>query len=152
MTKKIVWLSILAALVIIQVIPAGRPEVIEQNKNDLLLNNSIPDTVANLLKNACYDCHSNQTVYPWYSYVAPVSWLVVRDIKVGRKHMNFSNWESLSKTDKAEHLSDINDEVSMGSMPMVIYPIMHPEARLTAEERQMIVDWTDEFGEALFDN
>jgi len=151
MTKKIAWLSILAIIIIIQVIPTGRPEVIEQNKNDLLANNSIPDSVANLLKNACYDCHSNQTAYPWYAYVAPVSWLVVRDVKVGRKHMNFSEWESLSKTDKAKHLTDINDEVSMGSMPLVIYPIMHPEARLTAEERQMIVDWTDDFGEALFE-
>lgn len=152
MTKKIVWLSILAIVIIIQVIPTGRPEVIEQNKNDLIANNVIPDSVASLLKNSCYDCHSNQTVYPWYAYVAPVSWLVVRDVKVGRKHMNFSKWESLSKTDKAKHLTDINDEVSMGSMPMVIYPIMHPEARLTAEERQMIIDWTDEFGEALFEN
>lgn len=151
MTKKIVWLSILAILIILQVIPTGRPEVIEQNQNDLLVNNSIPDSVASLLKNSCYDCHSNQTAYPWYSYVAPVSWLVVRDVKVGRKHMNFSNWESLSKTDKAKYLTDINDEVSMGSMPMVIYPIMHPEARLTAEERQMIVDWTDAFGEELFE-
>lgn len=151
MTKRIVWLSILAIVIILQVIPIGRPEVIEQNKNDLLANNNIPDTVSVLLKNACYDCHSNQTVYPWYSYVAPVSWLVVRDIKVGRKHMNFSDWESLSKMDKAGQLSDINDEVSMGSMPLVIYPIMHPDARLSAEQRQMIVDWTDDFGEKLFD-
>jgi hypothetical protein len=151
MTKKIVWLSILVIIIIIQVIPIGRPNVIEQNKNDIIANNSIPDSVAILLKNACYDCHSNQTVYPWYSYVAPVSWLVVRDVKVGRKRMNLSDWESLSRKDKAEHLSDINDEVSMGSMPLVIYPIMHPKARLTADERQMIVDWTDKFGEALFE-
>jgi hypothetical protein len=151
MTKRIIWLSILALVIVIQFIPSGRPEVIEQNENDLIASNSIPDSIASLLKTTCYDCHSNQTNYPWYSYVAPVSWLVSRDVRIGRKHMNFSNWEKLSKTDKAEHLSDINDEVSMGSMPLVIYPIMHSEARLTAEERQMIVDWTDQFGETLFE-
>jgi hypothetical protein len=150
MVKRIVWLSILAIVIVIQFIPTGRPEVIMQNKQDLLANNVFSDTVSELIRNSCYDCHSNETKYPWYAYVAPVSWLVVRDVKVGRKHMNFSEWEGLSKMDKAEHLSDINDEVSMGSMPLVIYPIMHPEARLSAEQRQMIVDWTDEFGEALF--
>lgn len=151
MIKKIVWVSILGSILLIQFIPTGRPEVVDKNENDLLANNTVPDSVALLLKQACYDCHSNQTFYPWYAYVAPVSWLVVRDVKEGRKHLNLSDWESLSKKDKAEHLSDINDEVSMGSMPLVIYPIMHPEARLTAKQRQLIVDWTDDFGEALFE-
>ena len=150
MTKRIVWLSILAIIIVIQFIPTGRPEVVLDNKQDLLANNVFSDTLTHLLKTTCYDCHSNETKYPWYAYVAPVSWLVVRDVKVGRKHMNFSNWESYSKLDKAEHLNDINDEVSMGSMPLVIYPIMHPKARLTAEQRKIITDWTDSYGEELF--
>ena len=150
MTKRIVWLSILVIIIGIQFIPTGRPDVIMENKEDLLVNNVFSDSVSHLLKNACYDCHSNETKYPWYAYVAPVSWLVIRDVKVGRNHMNFSEWEGMKKTDKAKHLSDINDEVSMGSMPLVSYPIMHPEARLSAEQRQTIVDWTDKFGEELF--
>ena len=111
----------------------------------------LPDSVAMLLKNACYDCHSNETVFPWYSYVAPVSWLVNRDIRLGREHLNFSDWESKSKMDKASILGEIADEVELANMPMPIYIIMHPEAKLSTDERQLIIDWTDDFGEQLFE-
>lgn len=148
---KIIGGLLIAAVVIIQFIPTGRPEVIKQNPNDLILNNTIPDSIGSLLKNACYDCHSNETVYPWYAYVAPVSWLVVRDTKIGRGNMNFSEWESLSKIDKAKLLEDIIDEVGDGNMPMPIYILMHPEAKLTMHDREKLMEWSDEFAESLFE-
>jgi len=151
MKGKIIWIVLIATVVILQLIPSGRPEVIEENKDDLLANNMVPDTVAYLLKTACYDCHSNKTIYPWYSYVAPVSWLVARDTRLGREEMNFSDWESNDKMRKAKFLSDIVDVVSDGTMPMVIYPLMHPEAKLKKSDRQMIVDWADSYAESLFE-
>jgi len=149
--KKIIWIAIISAIVIIQLIPSGRPAVIEQNPNDLIINNSLPDSISNLLKSACYDCHSNETVYPWYAYIAPVSWLVSRDTKLGRGEINFSEWESYSKMDKAKLLGDIADEVEDGVMPMPIYILMHPEAKLSVKQREMLVDWTDEFADSLFE-
>lgn len=150
MKGKIIWIVLIAIVVILQLIPSVRPEVIEVNKSDLLANNKVPDSVAYLLKTACYDCHSNETVYPWYSYVAPVSWLVARDTRLGRDEMNFSDWESNDKMRKAKFLSDIVDVVSDGTMPMAIYPLMHPEAKLKRSDRQMIVDWADSHAESLF--
>jgi hypothetical protein len=149
--KKLLLIFLIAVVLIIQLIPSGRPEVIPDNPNDLILNNSIPDSVTNLLRSACYDCHSNQTKYPWYAYVAPVSWLVSRDTKLGRAHLNFSNWENNSKVDKAKLLGEIAEEVEDGVMPMPIYILMHPEAKLTAGQREMIVGWSDRFAESLFE-
>ncbi len=149
--KRITWAIIVAAIIIIQLIPTRRPEVITTNKNDMVTNNVVPDTVALLLKNACYDCHSNETKYPWYSYVAPVSWLLSRDIRLGREELNFSKWESLSKMDKAKMLEEIVDEIESGAMPMSIYVLMHPEAKLSMSNRDMIMNWADNFGEKLFE-
>ena len=150
-TKKVIWAIVVAAVIIMQFIPTRRPEVINTNSNGLVLNNDLPDSVVLLLKNACYDCHSNETRYPWYAYVAPVSWLVSRDTKIGRENLNFSEWESLSKMDKAEMLEEIVDEVGSGTMPMPIYILMHPEAKLSMGDRDMIMNWTDDFGEKLFE-
>lgn len=149
--KKLIWLIIIGVFVLLQLIPAGRPENVESNPNDLIVNNDIPDTVVSLLKTTCYDCHSNESRYPWYSYVAPVSWLVARDVRLGKEELNFSNWESIDKMKKAKLLDDIIDEVSKGGMPMQIYPLMHPEAKLTKADRQTIVDWAESYGESLFE-
>ena len=149
--KKAIWIGIIALVVIIQFFPSGRPEVIENNKNDLSANNQLPDSVQQLLKSACYDCHSNETKYPWYAYVAPVSWLVSRDTWMGREHLNFSEWESYDKMDKAKHLGDIAEEVEDGVMPIPIYVLMHPEAKLKLADRELLVEWTDEFGESIFE-
>lgn len=149
--KRIVWIALIAIVVIIQLIPSGRPEVITENSNDLLSNNVLPDSVSDLLRSACYDCHSNETVYPWYAYVAPVSWLVSRDIKLGRDKMNLSDWEAKSKVDKAKILGEIQEEVEDGVMPMPIYVLMHPGAELTLKQRNKLIEWTDEFAESLFE-
>ena len=151
MKAKAIWVVLLLLVVGIQFIPSGLPHVINENKNDLLLNNSVPDSVSILLKAACYDCHSNESVYLWYSYVAPVSWLIARDVNVGKKELNFSNWESLKKMKKAQLLDEIYEAVSDGSMPMKIYPIMHPEAKLTKNDRELIAEWAEAFAEALFE-
>jgi len=148
---KIFGLIIVFLLVLIQFVPAGLPDTIAENENDLLYNNQIPEQVAVILKTSCYDCHSNETNYPWYSYVAPVSWLVGKDIREGREELNFSEWESLSKIDKAKHLDNIIDEVSDGDMPMNIYTIIHTDAKLSSEEIEQLANWAEDYAESLFE-
>ncbi|RLD85186.1 MAG: cytochrome C [Bacteroidetes bacterium] len=148
---KVFGLIIVFLLVLIQFVPAGLPDTIAENENDLLYNNQIPEQVAVILKTSCYDCHSNETNYPWYSYVAPVSWLVGKDIREGREELNFSEWESLSKIDKAKHLDNIIDEVSDGDMPMNIYTIIHTDAKLSSEEIEQLANWAEDYAESLFE-
>lgn len=105
-----------------------------------------PAEVVTLLKRSCYDCHSNETKWPWYSQVAPVSWLVSRDVNDGRKHLNFSDWESYEPGRKLKKFKEIEEEVGEGEMPMAIYLPLHPEAKLTDAERTLLVEWAKRAG------
>lgn len=150
---KIFQLSIIilfGVFVIIQFIPVDRPEYIETTYN-FSKAEKIPDDISILLVNACFDCHSNQVRYPWYSFVAPVSWLVAKDVRKGKKHLNFSVWGTLSKKEQLKVLDKIADEVKEGEMPMKIYPYLHPEARLSDADRQKIVDWSEKMAEKVFE-
>ena len=148
---KAFWLIIFFLFVIIQFVPAGKPDTIPENENDLIYNNHIPESIVNILKTSCYDCHSNETSFPWYSHVAPVSWLINRDVIKGREELNFSEWESQSKMDKAKNIDKIINEVKGGKMPMRIYILMHSEAKLNEDARQHFADWADNYAESLFE-
>jgi hypothetical protein len=136
MKKKII-LKVVAVIVVlgvvIQLVPlplrGNNPAVTSEPKWDS------PQTRA-LMKRACFDCHSNETAWPWYSYVAPVSWLVYNDVSEGRSRMNLSDWTSRRQPD----LDEIIGEIQGGGMPPAIYLPMHPNARLTDAEKQQLVD------------
>jgi len=89
-----------------------------------------------LAQKACFDCHSNETVWPWYSKIAPVSWLVQRDVDEGREKLNFSEW---NRKDYFENLDEIGETIVEGEMPPFMYYPMHPEARLTDKEKQQLI-------------
>ena len=150
MIKKVL-IGLLVIFIISQFFPANLPEVIADNPADLLANNDVPKNIEKILRTSCYDCHSNETVYPWYSYVSPVKFLVSKDTRNGRKHLNFSKWEDYSKADKLEALDDIGEEVEEGEMPMKIYPITHPDAKLSDADRETLILWAENFAESLFE-
>ena len=99
--------------------------------------------VSRLVTTACFDCHSNETRWPWYSYVAPVSWLVADDVASGRRHLNFSEWGKYPKSKRVLKLGQIYEQVSKGEMPIQQYLYIHSDARLTAADRDSITDWTE---------
>ena len=99
--------------------------------------------IRTILRQACYDCHSNETVWPWYSRVAPISWLVAYDVREGREEMNFSTWNRYSSEQKADKLKEIIEVVSEGEMPPRIYLPLHPEARLSAEAVAALRAWSE---------
>jgi hypothetical protein len=97
--------------------------------------------VVAILQRGCGDCHSNETVWPWYSEVAPISWFVIDHVNHGRRHLNFSDWTRYDRQEADELLGDIARTVRAGEMPLNSYTLLHPEARLTHEERNVIIDW-----------
>lgn len=113
--------------VVLQLVPFGHehsnPDTIQEPHWDS------PQTRA-LAKRACFNCHSNETAWPWYSNIAPVSWLTQRDVNQGRAHLNFSEWN-----DPVNEPDDVVEQVAGGNMPPWFYLPMHPEARLTQAER-----------------
>ena len=94
--------------------------------------------LAGLVRRACYDCHSHSTVWPWYSKIAPVSWLVADDVNEGRRHLNFSQWNLLSPDMSRTRLKEACQEARKESMPLWNYRLMHPEARLTDEDIRIL--------------
>lgn len=98
------------------------------------------------MQRACYDCHSNRTVWPWYSKVAPVSWWVINHVNDGRRHLNFSEWQPLPAEKRREQLGEILEEVEEGEMPLASYVLGHPEARLSQADLQALREWINTQG------
>ena len=102
-----------------------------------------------VLGRACNDCHSNETVWPWYSHVAPVSWVVVYDVREGRADLNFSEWGSYSIKEKGDKLEDICGRVQRDEMPDGKYTLVHRNARLTTDERNAVCTWSEQVRKRL---
>lgn len=130
---KYFGVSLLVLLVAIQFVPVDRenPPVVADFEG--------PAEVESLLRRACYDCHSNETVWPWYSYVAPFSLLVAHDVEEGREELNFSDWAAVK--DKAHLIEEIYEETEEGEMPMPVYLITHGDAKVSPEEMELLRVW-----------
>lgn len=117
-------------LILLQLIPIDRtnPAVTQEIQWDS------PETRA-IAQRACYDCHSNETVWPWYSYVAPISFRVAEHVEEGREHLNFSAWDQPN-----EDADEIIEVIQEGEMPLSDYLLLHAEARLTTDEQQILLD------------
>lgn len=132
-----------------QFIPVELPAVEPRPATDLLAAGEVPESIGSLLKTSCYDCHSMESTYPWYSRVAPTSWLVAKDVREAREELNFSKWTELPKRKKIKNLENIKDEVGEGHMPMPIYLVIHWDAKLSDEQRKQIVDWANTYQDKI---
>jgi hypothetical protein len=131
-------LGLLALFALIQLVPAGRT-----NPPATGPIGGPPEALA-VLRRACFDCHSNETRWPWYAYVAPVSWLVVRDVEQGREHLNFSVWGGYSAKKRISAADEAAEEAEKGSMPLSQYLWMHPDARLSPADVQTLRRWAED--------
>jgi hypothetical protein len=111
---------------------------------------NVATDVKAVLKRGCYDCHSNETAWPWYTHVAPISWLVHRDVTQGRTALNFSEWESLPADRQAKLRKESGEEIAEGEMPPALYAPLHPHALLTPADKDLLRTWTEGPREASF--
>ena len=128
-------IALALALFAAQFVPVARSNPVQRN---------FPEASAEvqaLLRRSCNDCHSNETVWPWYARVAPASLLIARDVKDGRKKLNLSIWDSYDEVRKVRKKKEIAKEVGRGAMPPWYFVPVHPEAKLSAEERALLVKW-----------
>ncbi|MFH6985237.1 heme-binding domain-containing protein [Marinoscillum luteum] len=138
--KRIAYFLLLG-LIIIQFFPGEKPAVSADNPGDIHNEVLVNPEVSGILKAACYDCHSNETNYPWYASVAPVSWLVIHDTNEGRDELNFSEWATYSAKRKHHKLEEVIEMVEEGEMPLAVYNITHPEGRLTDAQIEALISW-----------
>lgn len=143
MFKKIVFWC-LVAFAIIQFVPTDKTNPpIDQSVNFIDVKKTPPKVVA-LLKNACYDCHSNETVYPKYAYIAPFSWSVKDHVNEGREHLNFSVWKKYNNDLKDNMLKKTVQALQNKSMPMPAYIVYHDEANLSEADRKILANYFEE--------
>lgn len=141
--KKVVF-WIFVSFAIIQFIPVDKTnQPINKSINFIDVKKPSPKVVA-LLRNACYDCHSNETVYPKYAYIAPFSWSVKDHINEGREHLNFSIWKSYNKELKESMLNIAIQTLQDKSMPLPAYIVYHDEANLSDAERTVLIKYFEE--------
>ena len=127
--------GVIAVLVVVQFVPVPRVNPTERGLPPA------PSEVHALLQRACYDCHSNETRWPWYSQVAPMSFLIASDVTEGRRELNFSTWNRYEKRRKTRKLKEIAEQVEKGKMPQWYYVSLHPDAKLSAADRELIIKW-----------
>lgn len=102
-----------------------------------------PGNIKTILRENCYDCHSDQTRWPWYRQVAPISWLIVRDVRRGRKELNFSQWAGYYPATRRRKLQWIGRAVREEAMPPLLYRVIHPKARLNDQDRMVLERWIE---------
>jgi hypothetical protein len=143
--KKKILIGLGLVLLVIQFIRPARNES-GDDTNHIATQYSFPGNVAPLVEKACYDCHSNKTVYPWYSNIQPVGWLLANHVNEGKEHLNFSTFATYSREDQAHVFEEIVEVVKEGEMPLKSYTFngFHPEAKLTDDQRTIITSWAQE--------
>jgi hypothetical protein len=149
-TRLIILIVILVALVTIQFFQpeknvakaASTDDIFSQIETDQLVKKDIVD--------ACYDCHSNHTRYPFYSKFAPISWMMNKHIVEGKKQLNFSEWGKYDKRTQLKLIDEICEVVITGEMPLKSYTFMHSSAILNEKEVEGICSWTDSAAEEIF--
>ena len=140
MFKKILFWSLII-IALIQFIPVDRTNKPVDKKVDFVNVMKTPSHIESLLKNACYDCHSNETVYPDYAFVAPLSWTIKDHINEGRTHLNFSEWGTFNQDLKKSMLENTAASIKQNKMPMPGYVVYHPNAKLSETDQVLLVEY-----------
>jgi hypothetical protein len=141
---KRVMIGVAVLLVAIQFIRPEKPHAEEHLKKNIRAFVKMEDTIYKTLIRSCGDCHSNTTKWPWYSEIAPFSWVVTGDVENGRRHLNFSEWGNYTPKKMSKKLNQIAEVMADSSMPLASYVLMHKEAKLSSAEMKMLEEWAEE--------
>jgi hypothetical protein len=148
LAKKIL-LAVGIVLIIIQFIQPAHNTSVQILATDISKTVSISDSVKTLLKITCYDCHSNNTTYPWYSNIQPMGWLMAYHIKQAKSQLNFSEFSTYSQRRQLSKLDGIANSIKDDIMPLKSYKIMHKSAQLSPDEKLLLINWAQKIIDSL---
>jgi hypothetical protein len=146
---KRVVLIIVLALVVIQFFRPKKNISSQPQPNAIQRHYQVPENTQLLLKNACYDCHSNNTNYPWYNNIQPVAWWLANHVNEGKEHLNFDEFNAYSIEKKRKKLSEISEQIKEEEMPLWSYTLIHTNAKLSRDQQQQIINWANTLRERL---
>ena len=142
--KVLKWSAVVAALLFVgaQGFRPDRTNPPVDERRTLRANTRMTPEVEAILRRSCNDCHSSETVWPWYSNVAPASWFLKKHVDEGRSELSFSEWATYPKRKRERKLHEMCEQVESGRMPLKSYLPLHPEAKLSDEDRRVLCEWT----------
>ena len=146
--KKLVGV-ILLLLIVVQFIRPGRNTSSQPMPNDISKMVATPDSIKSVLQTACYDCHSNNSKYPWYMNIQPMGWLMAKHIREGKEVLNFSEFGGYSRRRQVSKLKAVGSSIEDGSMPLSSYTLLHKDARLSTPAKRMIIEWSTDIADSL---
>lgn len=141
--KRKILLGLLLLFVVIQLFRPEKNKSEVEQVNDISKVYQVPTEVGQLLKISCYDCHSNDTNYPWYANIQPVAWWLNNHITEGKRELNFSEFATYSPKKQAHKLDEVAELVSGGDMPLSSYTVIHGDAKLNNDQKKQLVDWAN---------
>lgn len=140
---KIILLVLLLVFILIQFVRPARNENAQVSADQIGYVYAVPEYVKSVLKASCYDCHSNNTHYPWYAEIQPAGWWLASHIKKGKSELNFDEFGEYSKRRQDSKLKAIANSIEDGTMPLRSYTLMHTKARLSKDDQMRIIDWVN---------
>ena len=146
---KVGGIGLAVLLIAIQFYRPERSNPVVDPAGDITAQVPVPPAVRTILERSCFDCHSNRTRWPWYSNVAPASWLVAHDVTEGRERLNFSEWGSYKQGKRVSRLDMMISEVDKGEMPLKNYLLMHGEADLAEADKDILCTWAEQLSDSL---
>ncbi len=146
---KIIALVLLVAMVGIQFVPTTRNQSDIVPKTDFMIVNNVPTTINKKMQISCYDCHSNNTQYPWYNKVQPMAWFLDRHITEGKSELNFNEWDTYSNRRKKSKLKSIISQIENGEMPTDSYTLIHRSAKFSDSEKLLVTEWISQLRDSL---
>ncbi|MFT6638287.1 MAG: hypothetical protein ACJAYP_000856 [Flavobacterium sp.] len=146
--KKIL-IGLLIVLVAVQFFQIDKTNPVADEKLDFLVMNTTSPEIASQIKASCYDCHSNQSIYPWYASVQPVGWWLKNHIEGGKKHLNFSEFGNYSAKKQAHKMEECYELVEENEMPLSSYTIIHKEAVLDATQKEVLINYFKEIEKGI---
>jgi len=141
MKRKLLY-GLLAVFIAAQFFQPSKNKGNASGRNDITQAITVPANVLTILQRSCYDCHSNNTVYPWYDHITPVNWWVEFHVDEGKAELNFTIFKTYDKRRQLNKLKEIGETVETDEMPLKSYLLMHGDAELSDEQKRAIIDWT----------
>jgi len=135
--SKLALVIVIGVIIVLQLVPVNQanPPVIQEAQPPL--------EIKEILIKSCYDCHSNETEWPWYSRIAPGSFLITRDVVEGRRHLNFSDFSGMNAYDSSDIADELVEVLQEGKMPLLPYLLLHPAASLSDSEIELLINWAE---------
>lgn len=140
---RIIFAIVVLTLVGLQLVHTPRNESARHSPDDLFVKYAAHEDVKNAIRESCYDCHSDNTRYPWYDTIQPIAWWVGRHIDEGKDHVNFSEFGRYSTKRAARKLEQSYEEIDGDTMPLLTYRLMHPKSRFSPETKKQVLAWLD---------